>query len=256
MPSRVPIILYKNIERTGNLRTYIRGNLDLTDIRRLDRSSPLISYNEQNLSLTTVNGNPTWKVTISKALTSSAPSKGSESGLFYNRKTGLDTTTDLISSSVNGFSFCIRFLCSSLTIPSGNPQVIFTNGIFNTNGYTLYVWDVVPNGDFLLYFYDNASKTPVVISNSILEIDTWYTLCIRLTGDNMLEAYLNGVAQIVSPPLFPITVAPTTSSSFFLAGKTQANYYFLGKIAEFIFYDSLLPTTLFTNCFSTSPFGP
>lgn len=243
-----PLIKYKNLERSGNLRAYFRANVDLAQTGYMDLGIPTNAYAFNTLSLTAVDGTPTWKYAIGKALTSEDPRFVGEGVLAIT----LANFTYLLSSATTTFTICIRFLCIATT---GYPQVIFCNGVWGVDGYSIS-FDNDANLNLFFNDHNSSSPTSYTISDTPLSTGVWYTVCISVFSTTNMMVFIDGVQQ--NSFISPITAltTPTSTTYWFNMDKlfpTTLSFY--GKIAEFIFYDSQLPSSLLQNCFPSAPFG-
>lgn len=232
MASRTPLVRYSPQRDSASLRCYWRGNQSST-IR--DSALPTKTYTQNSLNLVTVPLTPPWKFILQSCL--QATSEGD-----------ITAVSAPISSQTLDFSFCIRFFVETLGAPV-TTMILFTNGTKNTDGYTLQI--VNNAGSFDLELYDEAGRSSYSFGSAVVE-GQWYTLGVRVNSSRRMNVWLNGaeIAQIDVN-----LTAPTTSTFWFGGGPGNTGSPFLGYMSEFIFYDTSLPTSYFTNISTSNVFA-
>lgn len=232
MASRAPLVRYSPQRNSEFLRCYWRANQSGT---LTDSALPTKTYTQNSLNLVAVPLTPPWKFILKNCL--QAVSEGD-----------ITAVSAPISTQTIDFSFCIRFFVETLGAPVST-MILFTNGTKNTDGYTLQI--VNNSGSFDLELYDEAGKTANSLGSAVTE-GQWYTLGLRVNFSQRMNVWLDGT-QIAE--INVNLTAPTSSTFWFGGGPGNTGSPFLGYMSEFIFYDTSLPTSYFTNISPNSVFA-
>lgn len=259
MPARAPILRTKNLQRTGNLRTYFRGTLDPNTDSLIDLGVPRNQYGQENLSIVSISGTAPWMNTIKRAFRSLAPANRGdpEGSLTMSRFIPPNSNSALVSTATDTFSFCMRVKFNSF-VGTADDQILFLNGQYLVDGYALVAHGDNDGSNQYLYFVVGADPTPAYfqVSNDPLSTDTWYTIGVLKTTGAPPMIFINGILQTNVPGNTPTILTPDRFTSWFNEGKNATTgFTFIGDLAEFIFYDSALDPSYFTTSFPTAPFG-
>ena len=227
MAARAPIVRYSPTRNSDSLRCYWRG---ISDGTLTDFALPNKTYTTSNLAAVSTPGGPPppWISSVGKSL--QATTEG------Y-----LSADTAPISSKGNDFSFCIRFYLDTLGSPPPD-MILFRNGTNRANGYSLRLVDDT-FGSFDLKLFDEVNATSYTLATGIPQ-QVWYTVGIRVDTGDKLDLWVNGS----SGSQIPVELSGSSSETvWFSGGASNLGYGFLGYISEFIFYDTSMPDSYFTN---------